>query len=537
MAIGNETMDEGEWKVTSWIWNEEQRTAITNGLLGRSFCLIGAAGTGKTTTLRGMLNAMIEQHRIPMLEKSTGTLSANTPGVVLVSFTRRAVRNIAKQMPDQLWSHCVTIHKLLEYAPERYVDYDEDGNEVNKMRFVPTRHRENPLPANLVTIVVDESSMVDTELMAKLMDALPYPDRVQFIFLGDLNQLPPVYGHAILGVKLLTLPIVELTQVYRQALESPIISLALAVKNNNFALFNKDATTLWGADRKFDAKNITEKIQLHQPGRGKVTIIPWKKRWDQEFALKAVKDRIPVWCKEGIYQPEEDLILSPWNMWVDEINLATADYLGKERGALVWEVIAGFNKYYLAVGDKVIVDKQDAIILDIYKNPKYLGTRTHIPSKTRDRWGRDTQKQEEFEGDELDVDALLASYSTDDVEERKAEASHIMKVRFIDTDEEELVSKAATYNSTKLGYATTVHKAQGSECRRVLFITDYCHAAMLSRELVYTAITRAKEELIILMSPMALATAAKKPKIKGDSLEAKLEFFQKRLKEIIDNEE
>ena len=51
----------------------------------------------------------------------------------------------------------------------------------------------------------------------------------------------------------------------------------------------------------------------------------------------------------------------PWNKWVDEINLSVADYLGRQRDAFVWEVIAGYNKYYFAVGDKLLVDKQDAV--------------------------------------------------------------------------------------------------------------------------------------------------------------------------------
>lgn len=516
--------------LSNWTWNERQQEAINNGILKRSFNLIGSAGTGKTTTLRGLLKHMLEKHAIPIMTSSTAWLSSGTPGVVLVSFTRRAVRNIALQMPEELKRHCLTIHRLLEYAPEYYDDYNEKGERVKKIRFVPTRNRANPLPSELTTVVIDESSMVDTELFAKLVDALPLPSRVQFIFLGDLNQLPPVYGNAILGQKLLELPIVELTQVYRQALESPIIALAIGLKNNHFADFNKTATSDWAAPRMFDVKSVTEKITFHAPNRGKVSLIPWKKRWDPDFSLRAVQDRVPVWIKEGVYDPEEDIILSPWNKWVDEINLSVADYLGRQRDAFVWEVIAGYNKYYFAVGDKLLVDKQDAVILDIYKNPKYLGKRTHSPSKTRNRWGKDTTV-DEFDTDELDVDALLESYSADDVEDRTAQCSHIIKVRFLDTDDEQLLSASAMLNNTKFAYATTVHKSQGLEWRRVLFITDYCHQAMLGRELVYTAVTRAKEELIVLMSPQMLAKAAARPKIKGDTLAAKLEWFKQRLSE------
>lgn len=117
--------------VGSRSWNAEQKSAITNGVVGKSFVLIGAAGTGKTTTLRGLLQEKLRAGNVPMLEKGTQYLAANTPGVVLVSFTRRAVRNIAKQMPEELKAHCLTIHKLLEFAPEFYEDYNDKGEMVN----------------------------------------------------------------------------------------------------------------------------------------------------------------------------------------------------------------------------------------------------------------------------------------------------------------------------------------------------------------------------------------------------------------------
>ncbi len=517
-------------------WNTEQQLAINNTLFKKSFCLIGAAGTGKTTTLKGAVTAAMEAHRIPPLDASTKHLSAGAPGVVLLSYTRRAVRNIAKQMPEFLKPHCLTLHKVLEFEPEYYEEENEEGRLVNKMRFAPQRHRDNPLPRTLTLVIVDEASMTSTDLFALFLAALPDPGNVQFIFLGDLNQLPPVYGQPVLGLKLLELPVVELTRVYRQALESPIISLALAVKDNNFATFNKDAETLWGAPRHWDAKKVTDRISLNAPGRGKVTIVPWKKDFDAEVALKAVASKLPEWVDQGFYDPEEDLMLCPWNLsfGTNELNKHIAQILGKRRDARVWEVIAGFNKMYLAVGDRLMVEKQDAIILDIYKNPKYMGMHPQAASENLNRWGvREDGKREVEIDTEADIDELLAAFDANQVEDRTAQASHIIKVRMIDTEEIVHLDKAAQLNASSLGYAMTVHKAQGSECRKVFFITAGCHSAMLFRELVYTGITRAAEELVILMQPTMLARAASRPRIKGDTLAAKLEFFRSRNQEKI----
>ena len=189
------------WAIDNSVeWNAEQLDAINAGLAGKSFCLIGAAGTGKTTTLKGVIQSLLKNNLVPAIQgmKETKWLKGGTPGLVLCSFTNMAVRQIAKHFSGDIT--CITIHKLLEFAPVVYEVEDAATGETKKtMKFEPSRHRNNPLPRELKTIVVDESSMVDCALFELLLDALPNPAAVQFVFLGDLNQLPPVYGGPILG--------------------------------------------------------------------------------------------------------------------------------------------------------------------------------------------------------------------------------------------------------------------------------------------------------------------------------------------------
>lgn len=534
-------------------WNEEQQTAIDYAVYRKSFCLIGAAGTGKTTTLKGAIKAMQEQNVLPMLESSTKFLAAGSPGIALISYTRRAVRNMAKQMPPELKDHCITFHKLVQYEPVRYVAWNQETlKDETTVRFEPTKHQGNPLPRNLRVIIVEESSMLSTDYFKQVIDALPNPSQVQFIFLGDLNQLPPVYGQAILGKKLLELPIIELTRVYRQALESPIISMALAVKNNDFSQFQRDAVDVFGVSPKFmygdgrpnnpinyaasfDPASIKEKTVLEKAGRGKVTLHPWKKNLTQEDGLDRMQMQTRMWIKSGEYDPNEDLVLCPWNksFGTDELNKSIADFLGRERGALVYEVIAGYEKHYLAVGDKLMVDKQECLVTAIDWNPKYLGKRPQPAHKDLTRWGmlpsHANMFTEEHAMTNADVDAMLEHAAT--VDDRVTACSHVLKVRFLDSGEEDTIADAVTINLSSFAYAITVHKAQGSECRRVFIILHSCHAAMCSRELIYTAITRAAEELYIVMPPNLLASAARKPRIKGDTLAAKLEYFNSRFEE------
>lgn len=523
--------------------NKEQQEAVDRALKGESFNLIGPAGSGKTSTLYEIAIRLEQEFKLPPLESGTKILEKGAPGIVFCSFTRRAVRNIAKRVPHHLQGHCHTIHALLEFEPEYYDDIDQEtGKAVKKLRFAPTRGPYNPLPDNLKYIIIDEASMPSIDLFNFIVAAKRNYSSTCFIFVGDLNQLPPVYGLAILGKKLIELPTVELIQVYRQALESPIISLATAVRTNNFREFEKDSITIWGADKSFAPRHMKSSVELNRPGKGKVIIKPWLKQVVAEKALANVKQALMAWAGSGVYDPENDMILCPWHkpgtFGTTEINKAIADKLGKDRGATIYEVIAGFNRHYLAVGDKLMVNKLDGKITRIEKNIKYTGKAPAEPSKDLDRWGSNRYEAVNTNVmSELDIDTLLEKYANDEIDSKVNSSSHMIWVYMYDTGEEVPFSDVKDFNSMDFGYALTVHKAQGSEWRKVLFITHNCHISMMSRELVYTAITRAREELLILCTPQALSVAAQRPRIKGESLAAKIAFFQTKLDERLEQDQ
>jgi ATP-dependent exoDNAse (exonuclease V) alpha subunit len=181
----------------------------------------------------------------------------------------------------------MTLHKLLEYAPVYYTVFDEEGVERNTMRFEPSRNGANCLP-HVSTVILEESSMIGTELFGQLLDALPRPAATQFIFLGDIFQLPPVFGPSILGFKMSELPVVELTHVYRQALLSPIISLATAIRTNEFTPWLSEQSGQIGQS----VKKLNDKLVIDSEAHGKVTIHPWKKRIAAPSALKTIVNMV-----------------------------------------------------------------------------------------------------------------------------------------------------------------------------------------------------------------------------------------------------
>lgn len=518
--------------------NKEQADAVERGLRGQSFALIGAAGTGKTTTTQELIKLIQRASHMMPLADSTKHLNKDAPGLVICGYTNKAVNNIRKKLPPHLQSHCITIHKLLEYAPVFYETYDADGNARNTMRFEPSRNGANCLP-HISTVILEESSMIGTDLFGQILDALPRPAATQFIFLGDIFQLPPVFGPSILGFKMSELPVVELTHVYRQALLSPIISLATAVRTDKFTQWLIEQLSEQQAGQRTD--QLKDKLVIDSGEHGKVTIHPWKKRIAAPSALKTVVSMVTGLIESGQYDPEEDQILCPFNkaMGTIELNKGIADYLTKKRGGITHEVIARFTRSYWSVDDRVLVDRHDGVILKIEPTIGYAGKPPRAASKTLDRSGYDSvldgDKKAQRSAEDI-LNELDAIAEADKDDEAKNLASHTITVWLPDLGEERKLSTAGEINSMLLSYALTSHKSQGSEWRRVFLFLHHSHQVMCSRELLYTSITRAKEELYIIcegdLPPYKnqLLTGSNRAVIPGVTLAEKVAYFADKAK-------
>ena len=498
-------------------YNSKQQEFIDLAIEGKSCVLIGSAGTGKTTCMRGLIETLIQKSHIPQLSSPHKHLQVGRPGIVIISYTRRAVSNIKKVLSQDLKDNAITYHKLMEYEPVFYEVIDEvTGEGKNTMKFEPCRNQFNPLDSNIHTIIVEESSMLSVEYHTILLKALH--DGVQIIYLGDIYQLPPVFGSAILGFKLNELPVVELTEVYRQALNSPIIAYAHKIKNGRGFMVEKKMEV------------VTDE--------GKVTFHPWKKKLLAEDAVSVIAKFFAQSYDLGEYTPGEDMILIPFNKAYGtiEVNNHIASHIASKSHSVVWEIIAGFNKIYLREGEIVMYDKEDAIVTRIAHAPQYIGKRPQPQSVYMNYWGQLNEDESahkssilelEAEDFELDVDAILESVvSGSKDEDRVHKASHTVTVKLLDSGREILLSTASELNSLLLGYALTVHKAQGSEWNRVYLLFHHSHATMLSRELLYTAFTRAKEEVYCICEKDTFIKGVKSQRIKGTTLAEKAEYFK-----------
>lgn len=499
--------------------NAGQLRAAYYARTGRSFVLTGAAGTGKTTAQAATIDILDR-------EAAFGTHDfkyiGSAPGIAIVAFTKVAVRNIQKAVRKNpriahYADHCMTVHALLEFEPVVEERRDPLTDELYNVRiFRPMRSFQeiNPIdeddhhrgPLTITHLVVEEASMVGIDLWKQVADAL-LPG-VQIIYLGDINQLQPVFSNPILAYALVKLPVIELTRVYRQALDNPIIYNAHEVLKGN------PITT--SADGRVSVVTGSEKTKTGQ----------------LKFA-SAMKQALQKLFHAGVYDPEEDQILVPWNkQWLGTkaINEHVASFLGIHRKAVVQQVRAGRWDWWLAEGDKVLCDKRVGLITGLKPNPKYIGADT-APEGFYMRDGTPVLGM----GHEVDFDAHVepidyANFSMDNVEldEGARAASHIVSVAWLDTDGAiGTLSTAGDFSLAKFdfAYAMTVHKAQGSEYRRVFMMIHQDQLSFLSRELMYTGLTRAREEFTLFAKAELVAAACKKQEVKGSSLQDKIQYF------------
>jgi exodeoxyribonuclease V alpha subunit len=164
----------------------QQAEAVTTALTAKVAVITGGPGVGKTTIVRGIVSI----------------LDKKGVAVALAAPTGRA----AKRLADATGVPASTLHRLLEWRPA-------------EASFA--RNTARPLEADVV--IVDEASMVDTRLGADLVGALPPSTRL--VLVGDVDQLPSVGPGTVLADVIASgaVPVVRLTEIFRQAAESLIV--------------------------------------------------------------------------------------------------------------------------------------------------------------------------------------------------------------------------------------------------------------------------------------------------------------------------
>lgn len=381
----------------------QQREAVSRALSAAVLVITGGPGTGKTTITRTLL-ACFDRLRWK---------------VELAAPTGRA----AKRMTEACRREARTIHRLLEYG------FDEARGVTFR------RNADRPLEADAV--IVDEMSMVDIHLMQSLIRAVR--PGTKLVLVGDADQLPSVGAGNVLRdiIASQVVPVVRLTEVFRQAADSQIVANAHRINTGRFPELN-------GKDSDF--------FFMEEPDPDKA----------RELIVQLVSTRLPPFLD---VDPVRDIqVITPMrrtSLGVERLNADLQEALNPQtddRQALAAHGVV-FRR-----GDKVMQIRNN------YEKEVYNGDIGVVVEV------------------DLEEGEVLVSYP---------EAAGAHRVAYDRTELDEIV----------LAYATSVHKSQGSEFPVVVMPVTTQHYVMLQRNLLYTAVTRAKRLVVLVGTKKALGIA------------------------------
>jgi exodeoxyribonuclease V alpha subunit len=379
--------------------NEAQQKGIIDCLQAKVSVITGGPGTGKTTLIKKLLGILDGLHISYKLAAPTG--------------------RAAKRMMESTGRFAVTIHRLLEFNP-------------HTMTF--TYNEQHSLKVDY--LIIDEASMIDGFLAYALVKSVPFT--AHLIFIGDIDQLPPVGAGNFLRdlIASNTVPVTKLSYIFRQAQNSLITYNAHRINKGEMPVSKADGTF---QDYFFIAEEDPANLPLHLK---KIMhgLLP-------RFGIKA----------------QDTIILAPMN-----------------RG------IAGTQK----------LNQDMQLLLNPEKKPHIQRLFSTFKIDDPVMQIRNNYDKHVFNGD-------IGTISNIDEEDK------IMTITF---PEKEVEYDFSELDELTLAYAISIHKSQGSEFSAVIVPLFMQHFTLLQRNLVYTALTRAKRVCFIIGQYKALAMALKNTK-------------------------
>jgi exodeoxyribonuclease V alpha subunit len=385
--------------------NDDQQLATLSALKNKVTIITGGPGTGKTTLIKQLL-AILDQNQI---------------SYKLAAPTGRA----AKRISESTSKFAATIHRLLEF-------------DVSSMKFVHNEHNTLSTPF----LIIDEASMIDTFLINSILKALS--SNTHLILIGDIDQLPSVGAGNVLSdlIKSTQVPYTKLTEIFRQAQNSLIITNAHRVNQGEFP--TTQSNDLTQKDFIFIKEDLPENLPTHLENIIKKVLIRYH-ILPSRMVVLAPMHRGTAGTQKINFDLQK--LLNPQNL-----NLQNNDKIVSHSG------------YSYKTNDRVMQLKNN------YDKNVFNGDIGTINEITSDQ-------------------TIICNYD-----------GRLVEYEFSELDE------------LTLAYAISIHKSQGSEYEAVIIPIFTQHFTLLQRNLLYTAITRAKKLCILIGQTRAIAMAVKNNK-------------------------
>ncbi len=390
--------------------------------------------------------------------------------ILLAAPTGRA----AKRLSETTGMEAKTIHRLLEVKPP-------EGYQKNE---------EHPLEGDV--LIVDECSMIDIMLMYNLLKAAP--DQMTLIFVGDVDQLPSVGAGNVLRDMIDSgcFPTVRLTRIFRQAEASRIITNAHRINEGKMPdISNGKTTDFFFIDIEKAAEKARQEARASAvpagPEQGWITdpeAEPPIAELTAERIVSLVRNNLPRYY----HVPSREIqVLTPMQRGV-----AGAANLNQALQAAINPGPDFSQTDYVLRRGGVLYRRGDKVMQI-----------------------RNNYDKEVFNGDIGFIESI-------DLEERTL---------LVNFDGRSVEYDATELDELVLAYATTIHKAQGSEYPIVVIPILMSHFVMLQRNLIYTGVTRAKKILVLVGTKKALAYA-----VRHLTVDKRNTMLKERLCELINGE-
>jgi exodeoxyribonuclease V alpha subunit len=446
-----------------------QKVAAATAVMQRLTVISGGPGTGKTTTVVRILALLRQQPGGAALR-----IALSAPTGMAASRLQQSIASSKQRLPlapevlAAIPEEAVTLHRLLG---------------VQRMGTGYRHCRENPLPLDL--LVLDEASMVDVSLMANLLDALPAAARL--ILLGDRDQLASVEAGAVLG---------DICQGCEGA--SPD--------------FNHRLVELCG-------EPISDNPASSGPLRDNVVILRHSYRFGSDSAIGRLAEAV--------------------NRGDDGGAMALLESAGEHDG-IVWlsndpAMIAA--ERYTRLFDRLEAGAPVAELFGILRDFRLLCARRGGPQGVERmnqsiirhlvRLGRVRLEREWYPGRPVMVtrnDYALGLYNGDvGIVTPHPDEPDQLAVAFATADGAVRWIAPVRLPACETVYAMTVHKSQGSEFNQVLLLLPEQSAPVLCRELIYTAVTRARIQFTLVALPAVFRQAVSRSLVRQSGLVDRLQ--------------
>jgi len=438
----------------------------------------GLEGSGKIELAEGQKRAVQTalSHKVSVLTGGPGVGKTTTLRAVLHLLEHYGIRyclaaptgRAAKRMSEATGRHASTMHRLLEFSPAN------NGFAYNE---------ENPLPYSFV--IADESSMIDILLFYALLRAVPLT--AHLLLVGDADQLPSVGPGNVLRdvISSQALPVTRLTELFRQARGSHIITTAHDINR--------------GVIPHFENRGDTDLFFIKEDDPGRVI----------ELLTTVVSERAPR--AFGLDPLADVQVISPSNqgaLGVSNLNVQLQEMLNPARpDDLKW------GQRVFRSGDKVMQIRNN------YNKNVFNGDMGRVARIDREEQTLVVQYPAEGlpikRDDDLAAPGRGRNRPAPPIIPRPGGGGNVIEVAYEFSELDELTH----------AYAVSVHKSQGSEFPAVVMPLTTAHFKLLQRNLIYTAITRARRLCVLIGSPRALAIA-----VKNSSVDKRYTALDERLR-------